>query len=295
MTTTPAPTPRRRAALPVDDRAVTHLLADIPREPETARERLTLEAQRARRLARTWGYGATRPRCADPLFILCQPRTGSTLVFGLLNRTPGTSVASEVLHRRLAIGPPPIPLRRASLRHVDMVLRARRADVVGAKLHLEQLLHARLDAADLVERWPRARFLVLYRASLLEQYLSMVRAKQTGQWQLRTGETARGSGPITVDVEELRSYARVQRELYEWALADAGVRAAASVLRYEDLADDPVPVLAAALEPLGIDLPGDVVPPTVRQATGSVGDRIANPDALDLDDPELHLDLDRLR
>ena len=281
------PHPRRHR---VDDRAVRHLRADAPDGPASVRDRAMLEVGRAQRLARTYRAGRRRSRPRDPLLVVCQPRTGSTLVFELLNQSPGFSIASEVLHRRIAIGPPPLPGRAVAALHLDLTLRARTGSVVGAKLHLEQLDHAGLTPSDLLDRYPGARILVLYRQSLLEQYVSMVAARQTGQWRLDAGTRPRPT-TVRVDRDELAAFCDVQRTRYQRALDDPAVVAASTILRYEDLAADPVGELRRSLADLGLDLDPGVSTTLRRQSSGAVLDRIEEPAGLDPSDPLLQLDL----
>jgi LPS sulfotransferase NodH len=189
----------------------------------------------------------------DPLFIVASHRSGSSMVREALNTVPGVQLADEALNPHtfpvLAKAGPTV-----ALPHLDRHLRACRGTVVGAKIMVGHLHRVRLPLAEIVERWPRARHLVLYRRDLLAQFVSGELAKQTGQWRLREGETRR-AGRLTVDVERLGTFVRKQHRRYEAAM-EATDRARRVVLSYEELVEDRVGELADLTRAL--EIPGEI-------------------------------------
>lgn len=204
------------------------------------RPAVRLARDRARQ-ARWWARVAREDRSewdARALtFVIGQPRTGTTLLRSYLNQADGWDIAGEVLN------PSELPALGASPAHartiLDDELRRRRAPMTGAKLMIGHLERFRLPPAELAKRYPAARFVVIHRESILDQFVSLKVAEQTRQWQ---SGAAAAVDPLSVVVRtsaaELRSYAAGQAEHYRRVARGLPPRRTAWV-RYEDLATDP--------------------------------------------------------
>src|SRR4029079_9095197 len=118
-----------------------------------------------------------------PVFVLATARSGSNLLVDYLSRLPGVECGSEVLcTRRPFVISPRQQNPRATLTHIARSLGSLRAPVRGCKLMLGQLVNCRL-SLDLIDgAFPDARYIILYRQSLAEQFLSRESALLTGQW-----------------------------------------------------------------------------------------------------------------
>ena len=108
------------------------------------------------------------------IFVLATPRSGSNLLIDYLNRMPGVYSLTEVLSAWLPTGPwkchtPPA----AAIRHLRYSLQTLKTPARGCKVMLEELDYCRLTVDTLAEAFPESKFLILYRQSLAQQYVSL--------------------------------------------------------------------------------------------------------------------------
>jgi len=236
-----------------------------------------VEIQRLRhklKLLRRYWLSSHRPH--TPLFVLATYRSGSNLLLDYLRSLPGVQCYSEVLSPRLPIG-----LRRndltpkLALQHLRYSLQSLRTPVRGCKLMLDQLAACRLTPTDLVEAFPTARFIVLYREALAEQLLSVRSARETGQWVVHQGQAPQQVS-VSIDPLELKWFCDETRLLYESLLADGALRYSGMLLSYEELVADPVDVFARRICPL-LGLPASAPRTTMlKQNPRPLAERIVN-------------------
>jgi LPS sulfotransferase NodH len=226
------------------------------------------------KLIRHWWLRQHRPY--QPFFVLATHRSGSNLLVDYLNRAGGISCHSEVLCPHLAFG----PLSRrtspqAALRHIRRSLQTFSAPIRGCKLMLDQLERCRLAVHDLAEGFPEARFIVLYRQSLAEQFISLKTAALTQQWVLLPGQQVR-SARIRVERTELRAYCDQIKSYYTALLATPWLEGRAALLSYEELTADPAYWLGDKICPLVGAAAGHVETEMRKQNTRGFADRIEN-------------------
>ena len=187
-------------------------------------------------LAYHWGL---RPHAAyQPLFVLATPRTGSTLLTDYLRRLRGVTCRGEVLNLALPIG-----LRRDELssakaiRHIRRSFQAMRQPIRGCKLLLLQMQECGLTVDELDAAFPDAMYLILYRESMAEQFISFQCARATGEWVLRRDQDRR-QVRVEIDPEELEAFCDATRRDYEVLLANDWLRERSILLSYEELIAD---------------------------------------------------------
>lgn len=234
---------------------------------------------------------------AGPSYVICAtPRTGSSLLLGLLD---STGVAG---HPQAYFRAPdePVWAARWQLPHspVDyaVYVRAARAagstenGVFGAKLMWGTLdevvdklgrVHPDLAGDDraLLERaFGRLHFVYLRRADVLAQAVSWLRAEQTDTWFVGgNGEIGahHGNGRAACfDAEEIgRLIATIEEHNTAWERWFAAVGVAPHRLSYEDVAADPVGATRGVLHLLGLELPpGRTITPWHRRQADALND-----------------------
>ena len=172
----------------------------------------------------------------EPVFILSTRRTGSNLLLDLLNSMPEASFAGEILNHRMAYG-----LRKnhvsksAVLRHVRHSINACPKKICGAKLIKTHLENHRLSPEDLLEIYPHARFIILYRRSLIEQFVSLKIAQRTDIWQWRKDFIPPKN--ISISIAELAGYCLDIKTFYGKLLEECPPQSL--LLEYERLAENP--------------------------------------------------------
>jgi LPS sulfotransferase NodH len=212
-----------------------------------------------------------------PLFVIATHRSGSNLLIDLLNRVPGVYCLSEILCPTFDYGPSlrkRTPQRATS--HIRRSLHATgKLPVRGAKFMLDQLRRFRVTPSVLTEAFPDARYVILYRQSLAEQYLSVQSALATQQWSLRDGETPR-QVRIGIDPADFRHYCeRIKRDYQDWLACASPERAI--LLSYEELTSDPQWWLNERICPLvALSTPPAIRSSLRKQSWQPLAERIAN-------------------
>jgi LPS sulfotransferase NodH len=249
-----------------------------PKPPRIRTAGLMLELGKLRnlfRLQRCWWLRAHTPY--QPLFVLATHRSGSNLLIDYLNRLGGIACQTEVLCSSLRFAP--LGRRystRRALRHLRLTLQSLAAPVRGCKLMLDQLDNSQLTVDDLERNFPGSKFVVLYRQSLAEQFLSLKTANVTKQWVLLPGEKPRAA-KVHVERGELRFYCDRTKAAYRRLLETPGLAERAVLLSYEELTADPQHWLTQQICPLvGIQTANQAQTFLRKQNTERLAARVEN-------------------
>lgn len=199
----------------------------------------------------------------NPLFVICEARTGSTLLCDYLDSHPMVSSKFEILNRgqipalRYARSPDDINY------YLDALWKAMPAKIRCGKIHFTHFDDFGIGPDHLVQWFPRARFLVLYRASLLDQFVSLKLAQVTGRWIATCpGDETRRS--ITLDLEELCEFADTTSRRYTELVHDPALRGRHATISYESLVTDTPCVFESTIWPF-IGIPPVPVATTLRK------------------------------
>ncbi|MEH1013995.1 Stf0 family sulfotransferase [Micromonospora sp. CPCC 206060] len=236
----------------------------------------------------------------ESYFVCGTPRTGSSLLLGLLEST-GIAGRPQAYFRA---PDEQLWVERWGIARTDSggfdyadylraALAAGRGDngVFGAKLMWGTLgevvdklgvVHPDLagdDVALLHRAFGRARFIFVRRDDVVAQAVSWLRAEQTGTWYLGgNGEISGGSGtgrPPTFDAEAVHHFVEVIHEhnaAWESWFSSVGVQP--HVLRYEELDGNMEAAVVGILAFLGLALPaGRVVTPQHRRQADDLNHR----------------------
>lgn len=211
------------------------------------------------------------------LFVVGAGRDGTNLLVDYLNSLPDVAVGGEVLNVNTYDGLPEGVSRNGVLRHIRRSLHAQAAPVRGVKLHFAQLAGRGLSLAEVAGRFADARFLILYRQSMAEQFVSRARAAASGQWLLKDGQKPRDA-TVRIDAQELRDYCARNRGYYEGLTAQPWFVGRAVLFSYEQLAAAPQQVFDEMIFPL-LDVPAQEIHTSLRkQNTRTLADVVENYD-----------------
>jgi LPS sulfotransferase NodH len=226
------------------------------------------------RLLKKWWFRRHKPY--QPLFVIATCRSGSNLLLSYLGQQPGVAMLGEVLCALVPIGPrrPCIPPAGA-VRHIRHCLQAERSPIRGCKLMLYQLANCQLTLNDINSAFPNAKYIIIYRQSLAEQFLSQKAAETTEQFVLRPGEKPR-KAKLTINPDELRGYCDHTRNAYRDVLDHDWLRERSVLLSYEELTADSAYWLNQQICPL-LNVP-PVMPKErfVKQNTLPLAERVTN-------------------
>ncbi len=175
-----------------------------------------------------------------PLIILCERRTGSNLLQTLLCSHPGIDSRSEVFntdhHPHLVDAEP-----EAVLDHFSKQM----SEEPGgpkyrvAKVQFEHLRHRGVLLDEVLDRVPNAKVIVLFRKSILAQYVSVLTAQQTGTWVRRSGDKAQPEPTVSFDPAGYGTFAARSIRHYWHAIAQLHRRSVEFVvLSYEELDEE---------------------------------------------------------
>jgi LPS sulfotransferase NodH len=227
-----------------------------------------------------------------PIFIVSQPRTGSTYLQELLDSVPDVTMTGEVLSVTLPIGIRRSASRGAALRHIRRSLCALPGRFRGAKFLIDQMRLHEVTLDDLREQFPRAKYLILYRESVLEQMVSFRVARATSQWVGRNGERYKFTDQIRIPLEELRQHFEGEREKYAGPLSHEWLQDCGALVSYEGLVEAPQEVFNSIIFPL-LEIPESAVGSDLtKQMSRAMSDVVENYAELEphLNELSLHLD-----
>jgi LPS sulfotransferase NodH len=256
--------------------APARILSFMRQQSRPPRRRLLRVRQfhhQAKLMAQWWLKSATT---YQPVFVLATHRSGSNLLVDYLNRLPGVKCLSEILCYTLPYGLARSQHRRqTALGHIRRSLHPLSTSIRGCKLMLDQLSNCRLPLDVLDAALPRAKYIVLYRQSLAEQFLSRQAAKATQQWFLVDGQEPK-QARVAVDGESIRSYCTSIRESYREILDHAWLPQRGVLLSYEELTADPYRCFAEQICPLLGVPPSRPETALRKQNTLPLAERVAN-------------------
>jgi LPS sulfotransferase NodH len=200
------------------------------------------------RLQKKWWLRRHQP--FQPLFVIATCRSGSNLLLSYLNQQQEVKVLGEVLCHLVPIGPRQacLPPQQA-MRHIRLNLQGEKKPIRGCKLMLYQLANCQLGLNDLHAAYPDAKYIILYRESLAEQYVSHQLAIATRQFLLRPGEERRQT-ELVIKPTALREYCDSIRRGYCEVLNHRWLEGRSVLLSYEELIDDPQHWLREQICPL---------------------------------------------
>ncbi len=175
----------------------------------------------------------------DPVFIVATRRSGSNLLLDYLKSIPNTSFKAEILNSRMSYG---IRRRfiskRTVLRHIAHSINYSEHRIFGTKLISSQMQTHGIVLQDLKNLFPSVRFIILYRQSLLDQFISLKIAEKTNVWQwIDNGFLLPDS--IDIDLHELNCFCGEVKTFYEGILASSWLRERSLIISYEELVSDP--------------------------------------------------------
>jgi LPS sulfotransferase NodH len=220
-----------------------------------------------------WWLRAHEPYRA--VFILATQRTGSSLLRSFLGQIPGVEMKGEILCKYSADGPSKSLKTARALRHLQIGLQTLRAPIRGCKLMLEHFTHHSLSVDDLNGCFADCRFIVIYRRSLAEQFISRELALATKQWALSEGQEQK-QALVTIRPAALRTYCEATRQAYTNLLSPSWLVDRSVLVSYEELTADPATWLRDEICPL-LDAPA--IEPRInlrKQNTLPMSERVAN-------------------
>ncbi len=220
-----------------------------------------------------------------PLFIVSQPRTGSTYLQELLDSIPAVTMTGEVLSVTLPIGIRSSASAATSLGHIQQSLQALPGRIRGAKFLIDQMQLHDVTLDHLKQHFPNAKYLILYRQSILEEIVSFRVARETNQWVGRNGAKYKFTGQVRIAPDDLKKHFDREQEKYAEVLVHDWLRDCAAIVSYEGLVESPQAVFESTICPL-LGIPHSVVASSMtKQMSRPMSDGVENFDEL-----EPHLD-----
>lgn len=161
------------------------------------------------------------------------------MLLDYLNSIPQVSMEHEFLNPKFYYGFKPQPnAKEALLHHVQRSVNALADDIGGCKILIGQFdLHG-ITIGDFHEAMPDAKYLILYRRGILEQFVSLKIAHITKQYVVKEEAKLR-TAHITVDLHELEAFYEKNNREYASVLEYPWMREQGKLVAYEDVVADP--------------------------------------------------------
>ena len=180
--------------------------------------------------------------------------------------------------------------KRSTIRHISHSLYYQGAPVSVVKLHLAHLAWHDVTLCDLEAAIPDLKFLVLYRSSLAEQFVSREIVKETRAFADRSGQ-AEQVRSLRIDVSGFVEFAEKIRDDFARAINAVSEKSQMCLVSYEELANDPAAVFDSKICPF-LDIEPVVLTTSLRkQNRKSLRELVENFEELEpyLDEYTLHL------
>ena len=194
------------------------------------------------RLKIAFKYHFRRRTAKTPIFVLSGGRDGSNLLVSYLNSISGVCVHGEILSELHAYGiRKRFISKRAVIRHIRHWINVGSGPFGGAKIFFRDLKLRRLTLTELCRQFPTAKWLVLYRKNILDQYLSYLVASKTKVWIKTTPENVINLPKIRLKPQEMLMVCDRVRENYGHAYLHFKTLGPKRSLwiSYEELVEDP--------------------------------------------------------
>ncbi len=185
-------------------------------------------------------------------FILCNSRTGSSLLINYLNSNPCAYFGTEILSHHDPSGIRRYLISKKSVfRHIHHSLNYGRRPISGAKIFFIHLQMRRISLRELESQFPHEKWIVLYRENILDQYLSYKIGFRTRQWirTLSSNVQKLESAQVSLSIRSLLGFQRRILKRYESALEVPGIRERSLWISYEELVKNPQELFDEAVFP----------------------------------------------
>ncbi len=218
-----------------------------------------------------WGRSRDWVR-ANNFLLLSSVRCGTTMMVEYLNCSRRIRCHGEILGPGHIMHGYPYRMSPARLRtHVESYFVKRPGKFAGAKIMTFHLDELPISLEEVLELLHQPKVIVLYRANMLEQYVSFQVAEQRGIWHLKKPKSVR---PVWIDPDLCQAFiARERRMWHENLSVLANVDA--HVLSYEYLASQPEIAMREVFGYLGVE-PAPVRTKYVRTNPQPAWQRVTN-------------------
>ena len=175
-----------------------------------------------------------------PVFVIAAPRTGSYLLLDYLSSHPEIDSLGEVINPDIVRGIRTAFIsKKEVLFHIKTSLNTSKQKNGAVKLISDQMQAHKLSVDDIKNNFPNARFIILYRQSLLRQYISNEISKKSGIWKLDKEKIKqrwdKNSITFEIDPTELEQFCKSIRQFYLDILEKDWIKKDALLLSYEEL------------------------------------------------------------
>ena len=121
--------------------------------------------------------------------------------------------------------------------YLGTLLKAIHGKIKCGKIHLPHFDDFGITIDHLLRWFPQARFIIHYRGSLLDQFVSLKLAEATGRW-IATCPEDETNQVISIDVAELLAFAQTTKNRYKKLAHHPPLRERHLTISYEELASD---------------------------------------------------------
>ena len=164
--------------------------------------------------------------------------------------------------------------KQAVLRHIAHSINYCQHRVCGAKLIKVQLESHGIVLNDLKTCFPKARFIILYRRSLLDQFVSLQIAEATNTWQWTN--KFRLPPSVTIQAPKMLAYCETMKKFYRDIIKPDWLKECSVMLSYEELVSSPQKTFERKMFPFLRLANSPVFSHTKKQNTKKLHDIIQN-------------------
>jgi hypothetical protein len=121
--------------------------------------------------------------------------------------------------------------------YLETLFKAIQGDIKCGKIHFPHFDHFGINIDHLLHWFPQARFIIIYRGSLLDQFVSLKLAEATDCW-IATRPEDETDQEISIDMTELLAFVQATKNQYKQLADHPPLRGRHLTISYEELASD---------------------------------------------------------
>lgn len=177
----------------------------------------------------------------QPIFIVGNSRSGSSLTCSLFESHPDCKNYNEPLNPNDPNSVPATVVGSDFMNHMNALLHSCEMKYCVSKFLFGQMIGRQISLGDVLDVFPSAKYIVLYRQDFVASYVSWKLAKKNNRWHKYDDSecSVKDIQKITLDEEDISDYFTKVQSRYTQAVKDLSKKSDFTLLSYEELSDRP--------------------------------------------------------
>jgi LPS sulfotransferase NodH len=200
----------------------------------------------------------------NPVFIVGSPRSGTSLLADYLKNLPEISLAGEVLNGNFLYGiRAKYATRDETLKHIRYSIFNKHRKTVVVKLFFFYFRLYKFEIDEINKMFPNAIYIIIYRSSIADQYVSWETAKKTNIYNVQY-KLDFNKRKITIDKNDFIAFIKNEKNDYNNLINKDWIQKKSIIISYEELSQNPQSVFNKKIFPF-LDIPNKSIKTKLRK------------------------------